>query len=96
MPTGYNKASDLIFYISTTYTGGTKDSFVFTPTVQKGSAVISELSTKGTFETTILHTNGALMPATGGQGTAMLYGLGAAMMVLCVALVIMKVRKRSA
>ena len=96
VPTGYNKASDLIFYISTTYTGGTKDSFVFTPTVQKGSAVISELSTKGTFETTILHTNGALMPATGGHGTAMLYGLGAAMMALCVALVIMKARKRSA
>ena len=96
VPTGYNKASDLIFYISTTYTGGTKDSFVFTPTVQKGSAAISELSTKGTFETTILHTTGALMPATGGHGTAMLYGLGIAMMVLCTALVIMKAKKRSA
>ncbi len=84
-PYGYNKADDIKFTISATYADDGS-----TVTVSSGNDSVSVDSK--TLSTTVANASGAVLPGTGGMGTAVFYVAGALIMI-CAAVVLIA-RKR--
>ncbi|MBO5260477.1 MAG: isopeptide-forming domain-containing fimbrial protein [Agathobacter sp.] len=100
VPTGFNKADDLIFEISAAY-DTESDNPALTGVAAKDEAgkAISGVAdaiftiSDGVFTVEIENVSGILLPTTGGIGTTIFYIVGAALMITAVVLLVAKKRK---
>ena len=106
VPAGYNKADDVEFEIVSTMDGDDEESAEPSLTNLEvkdmdGNVISGEGKTfivnvsEGSASTTVVNTTGIRLPSTGGMGTYVIYGGGAALVAGGIALAVIKKKKDS-
>lgn len=100
VPSGYNKAADIIFTVESTLTE-TEGSEALTALVVKdvtGAAVadFTVTLTSGNIETDVVNKAGSTLPETGGMGTALLIGAGSVLALAAAVFLVTKKRVKNA
>ena len=100
VPTGYNKAEDLIFEISAEYDTESDNPVLSGVAAKDENGAAISAGTEASFRVSdgvlsvdIENLSGFLLPTTGGIGTAIFYIVGAALMITAVVLLVVKRRK---
>ena len=102
VPTGYNKAADLLFEVEAEYNEGAPDSLKKLVirgedgnTISEGTTPVFSISSDFVFTTDIVNLSGAELPETGGMGTTLIYAVGGILFAAAVVLLVTKKRMAS-
>ena len=103
VPAGYNKADDVEFEIVSTMTEEAADPSLTNLVIRQNGEVVSSgndakfsvVIDAGQATTAVVNTTGIRLPSTGGMGTYVIYGGGAALVAGGIALAVIKKKKDS-